>query len=317
MIAVSSGPVITNTSSFTFYQFTVRSADAHQFTRHGRVCRLSDTGRGCQCRLHRGQRIPLQLRRQYAFCHQEKFRLRRVGLIVVTPFREMGLFTPQGADNDTPDRNHRLCDCAEYWRTSGQLLFPPRSHSGRYAYADPQRSRSAIGVPATASPTSAPSLRAAATWTDWTCECLPQTCIATHLTGTTTLWTAHTNKVNSSGIASSGEPRCGALVRNSKPRRNPYRSSRLVRCSIPPPAVRFISCAGRLLHPGQGAMALGATATGAASPTKVAVSGRLITDPAGATQAQTLISPFDRNLQWRRQSRTLGRLLLHDGRPAG
>ena len=290
VLAVSSGPVISGASSFTFYQFAfdqptpTSTADTGGFADYDTLAVDANA-------LYIGSNIF-----KGNFVGSTLFVLRKSsvlsgGPLVVTPFREVGLYTPQGADNDNPNA------------ATGYIVGPNTNTSGRINLlkvlnpggTPTLTAVTSISVPATASPTSAPALGSTNNLDGLDLRMFAAQVHRNALTGSTTLWTAHTNKVNASGIASGGDRDAvrwyeiqnldgtgtgtnGPNLRQSGTLFDPAASSPLF----------FL--AGTVAMSGQGAMALGASVSSAASTAKVAVAGRLITDPAGATQSQNVLA---------------------------
>ena len=147
-----------------------------------------------------------------------------------------------------------------------------------------------VSVPAFSSPLSAPSQGSSPSLDASDLRMLSAETHRNALTGATTLWTAHTVRVNSAGVSSSGDRDATRWYefQNLDAAPDPEAGGNPVRPNRHEP---LYFTYGTVAMSGQGAMSLGATATGTASPTKIAVSGRLITDPAGATQTQAIVSP--------------------------
>ena len=294
MLAVSDGPIISALSNFKFYQFTFDQPLPTSASDTGGFADYPTLGVDANA-VYIGANIF-----QGSFSGSTLFVIKKSSVtatpvqpIVVTAFRQIGtsggggLYTPQGASNDNPNAVNGYV-VGPNLQNSGQINFRRVLTPGGVPTLSALYS---ITTPSIASPASAPALGSTNNLDASDLRILSAEAHRNVLTGATTLWTAHTLGVNSAGVA------------NGSTTRDATRWYELQNLDVTP----TLKQAGTLYDPtatnplyytygtvassGQGTMMLGATATGAASPTKIALSGRLITDAAGATQAPTLVSP--------------------------
>ena len=294
MLAVSDGPTISSVSNFKFYQFAfdkptpVSAADTGGF---GDYPTLGVDANAVYIGLNVFQG---NLAGSSLFVIQKSsVTATPVQPIVVTVFREVGdsgetgLFTPQGASNDDPNAVNGYIVSPNV-NTLGRVNFRRVSTPGGIPTLSPLY---AIQTPVALSPAKAPAQGSTSNLDASDLRMYSAQVHRNALTGTTTLWTAHTSYVNSNGVGTTPTSRNATRwyeLQNLDATPTLRQAGTLY---DPATASPLFYTYGTVAASGQGAMALGSTATGAASPTKIAVSGRYITDPLGATQTQTLVSP--------------------------
>ena len=294
MLAVSDGPVITSASSFKFYQFAFDQPTPVNAADTGGFADYPSLGVDANA-IYIGINV---FKGNYAgstafVIQKSSVTATPVQPIVVTAFRQVansggsGLYTPQGASNDDPNAVNGYF-VAPNTGVSGLLNFRRVLNPGGVPTLT---SLYSIAVPATANPLSAPAQGSTSNLDASDLRIFSAQAHRNALTGSTTLWTAHTVSVNASGISSSPTSRDGTRwyeIQNLDSTPTLKQAGTLY---DPAASAPLYFTYGTVAASGQGAMALGATATGTTSPTKIAVSGRLVTDPAGATQPQTIVSP--------------------------
>lgn len=205
-IAVSNGPTITNTSSFTFYQFSyaIGGGNASSFFDYPTIGIDSKaiyiggnvfTGSFSGCDLFVVNKANLL-----------------AGSLTVTPFRNIctaagaGMYTPHGCDNDDPAANEGYV-IGVSGNSFGQLKFRKVSDPGGTPSIS---SDTTINVPTTANPLSVPvsgSTRPLAGLDD---RLFAAKIFWNRLTNTPSIWTSHNIRINSSGVASTTGDRNGS-----------------------------------------------------------------------------------------------------------
>lgn len=312
MIAVSSGPTITNQSSFTFFQF-----QQDQPAPAGNTGELADypTLGVDKDALYIGTN-----NFGASFTGTTGFVIRKssvlgAGPIVVTAFRNLctngaaGPFTPQGVDNDDPASTTGYFVGVDNI-SFGKLVLRRVSTPG----GTPTISGDiALTVPSTTFPINVPALGSTATLDGLEDRLYAAAIRLNRLTGIRSLWTAHNIQVNTSGVAQSGGGRNGSRwyeIRNFTGTPTLTQSGTLFDSSATNPDNYWIPS---ITMSGQGHVALGASVAGAARRTAIAAAGRLSGDALGTTRAATFVSPsaFNYNAQgsspqrWGDYSRTV------------
>ena len=288
LIAVSSGPTITGSSSFTFF-----------FFQHNLVAPIGDAGEfadyptlGVDANaLYIG--VNNFLGNFFNSCTGfvvRKSSILATGQIVATAFRDIctsstnGPYTPQGVDNDDPSSTEG------YFIGVDALLF---NRLVVRRITDPGGTPSIssnlnITVPTTFFPLNVPALG-----TSTTLDALDDRLFAAHLrkninTGTSSLWTAHNIRVNTTGVGGSGGTRTACrwyeiINLSSTPALN--QSGTLFDGAATNPMFFWIPS---VAMSGQGHMSLGSSRAGIGRRAEIVVAGRLFSDPVGTTQSFTL-----------------------------
>ena len=288
LIAVSSGPTITSSSSFTFFQFqqdlvapTGNTGQLADYPKVGVDANAMTIG----CNMFGGG---------YAGTTGwvvQKSSILGAGPIVVTAFRGLasptgnGPFAPSGVDNDDPAATVSYfvgVDNAVF----GRLVLRRISNPGG---APTVSGNLNVTVPATTNPISQ-----VAFGSTWNLDAIDDRLLACQIkrnrvTGVTSLWTAHTNQVNSSGVSTGGGGRNGSRwyqLDNLGTTPTLTQSGTLFDpAAVTPRGYWFPSVA----MSGQGHMAMGASyANQTVDRAGAAVAGRLRTDSLGTIQAATL-----------------------------
>ncbi len=278
LVAVSSGPTITSTSSFTFYSF---QADPSNFGDY-------DTLGVDASALY----IGLNIFNGNSFVNTTGFVVNKANLIngtlTVTTFANLivssggrhpqthGPFTPQGVNNDDPAATQGYFIGVDA-TTLGTLVVRRVSNPG----GTPSISTNLlITVPATGNPLGGvPALGSSEGLDD-----LDTRLFATRMHNGS-LWTAHNIEVNTSGVASSTGGRDGSRwyqLTNLTGTPKLAQSGTLFDPAASNPRNFWIpSCA----MSGQGHMALGCSVAGNNENAEIATAGRLTSDPAGTLQS--------------------------------
>jgi hypothetical protein len=281
MIAMSDGPSITSSSSFTFFQFqhdlvgTTPNADTGGFADY-------DTLGVDSKALYIGLNVF-----NPGFIGTTGYVINKAALLtntlIVTAFRQIGttssgIYTPQGVHNDNPAANEGYFIGVDV-ATFGRLVLRRVSNPG----STPTISGNInLTVPTTGNPISPQPLGS-----HRGLDALDDRPFAARMKNGH-LWTAHNIQVNSSGVASSTGGRDGArwyelinltttpVVNQSGTLFDPAGSS---------PASYWIpACA----MSGQGHMALGSSIGGATEHAEIAVAGRFATDAPATMQTSTV-----------------------------
>ncbi len=286
LLAVSSGPTITGTSSFTFYQF-----------QQDLVAPAGNTGQFADY-----DSLGVDANALYIGCNMfgasftgttgwvvKKSSVLSGGPIQVTAFRNMGTgsvsgpYSPRGVDNEDPTATEGYFIGVDT-RTYGTLYIRRISNPG----GTPSISGNlVVNVPSTTNPLN-PSILGSTRPLDAIDDRLFVAAMhKSTLTGQTTLWTAHNIQVNSSGVASNSGGRNGSRWYEL---RNMTATPALVQAgtlfdsaATNPRSYWFPSVA----MSGQGHMALGSSTGGIASRADIAVAGRLSSDTPGTIQSPT------------------------------
>ena len=292
LIAVSSGPTITGSSSFTFYYFqhdlvgTTPNSDTGGFADY-------DTFGLDKYALYIG--VNVFNAAGNAVLGTTGFVINKssiiAGTLTVTPFRQLtdgsntGPWTPQGVNNDDPSATEGYFIGVDFMVYS-QLDIRRVSNPG----GTPSISGNiTLTVPSTYAPISQPALG-----TSTALDALDDRLFAAHLhknkvTGTQSLWTAHNIRVNSSGVGTSSGNRNGSRwyeIINLTGTPSLNQSGTLYdNSSSGNPRGFWIP--GVAMN-GQGHMTLGCSTAGVNLHAEIAASGRLFTDIPGLTQSYTL-----------------------------
>ncbi len=292
LIAVSSGPIITGTASFTFYQF---QQDTVGTVPNGDTGGLADypTLGVDKNALYIGVNVFNST--LTAYIGSTVFVVNKTnlmgGTLTVTVFRDIasgsnssldGPYTPQGVDNDDPGATEGYFIGVSAW-SYGRLYVRRVSTPGGAPVLSANLS---ITVPTTTGPIDPASKGGAAL------DAIDDRLFAAALhknkiTGVATLWTAHNIQVDASGVASGSGGRDGSRW---------YQIGSLTGApTVIQSGTLFDSAASPLSYwmpsvamSGQGHMALGCSRTNSATYASVAVSGRLSGDALGTIQAPTL-----------------------------
>lgn len=303
LIAVSSGSTITNTSSFTFFQFQQdvpppAGADVNGFADY-------DTLGIDRFAVYIGANIFTQ--DTSAFVGSSAWVINKANLIAgtltVTAFRQLatsvgvGCTTPQGATNDDPAATDGYFIGVD-GITAGRLVLRHVSDpggipsiSGNLNITVPA-TRAPIGVFAQGLPTTPPL------------DGLDDRLFVAHvrrnkLTGTSSLWTAHNIEVDATGVAAAGGRNGSRWYEIGGLTSTPtlLQAGTLFDSAATSPRSYWIPSVNMS---GQGHMALGATYASVNDYAGVAVAGRLAGDAAGATAAPTIaqagLSAYDDNI---------------------
>jgi subtilase family serine protease len=299
MIAVSSGSTITNTSSFTFFQFQHDQVGATPNADTGNFADYDTLGVDASA-LYVGVDIFDQT---HPFpTGTTGFVIRKsdllAGILTVTPFRQLvacnsvtgvcvtGLLTPQGVDNDDPSAAEGYfigTDGAQFSKLDVRRITSPGgspSISGNIAVAGT--------VPATTFPISQPALGSVNNLDALDDRFFAAAIHKNKTTGVSSLWTAHNIEVNSSGVGAAGGGRNGSrwyeiTGMTSTPTVN--QSGTLFDAASSNPLGFWIPS---VAMSGQGHMALGSSRAGVNNRAEIVVAGRLTTDTLGTIQAPTL-----------------------------
>jgi len=278
MLAMSSGPAITSTSSFTFFQFQhdlvgpTPNADTGGFADQGRLGVDKNA-------LYVG--VNVFNASGSAFLGSTGFVVRKSGLIAntltVTAFRQLGTasaagpFAPQGVDNDDPNSTEGYFIGVDTLAFSLIQIRRVSNPGGTPSISG----NLSLTVPATTSPRSVP-VKGSTFPLDGSDERL----VSAQLKNGS-LWTAHQIQVNSSGVASSTGGRDGVRwyqITNLTGAPILNQSGTLFDSAATNPVYYFY---GGIAMSGQGHAALASTFASTQSFAGVAATGRLATDPPG------------------------------------
>jgi hypothetical protein len=295
LIAVSSGPTITGTASFTFFQFqhdlvgTTPNPDTGGFADY-------DTLGVDRFALYIG--VNVFNAAGTALLGTTGFVVNKSNLfsatLTVTPFRQIGAaggtgagpWTPQGVENDDPTATEGYFIGVDN-QSFGLLVLRRISNPG----GTPSISGNLnLSVPATAFPIS--QVHKGETGNK-NLDALDDRLFAASIrknkvTGTSSLWTAHNIQVNSSGAASSSGGRNGSRwyeIGNLTGTPSLIQSGTLFDSASSNPRGFWIPS---VAASGQGHMALGCSYASVNDFAGVATAGRLRTDSAGSIQGATL-----------------------------
>ena len=306
LIAVSSGPHVSSSSSFTFYAFQHDLVGTTPNTDTGGFVDYPTLGVDANALYIGGDVVNAA---GTAWIGASVYVVNKAnllaGTLTVTPFRQIGaaggtgggMWAPQGVDNDGPGATEGYFTGVDnqYYST---LVIRRVSNPG-----GPSPSLSAninITVPTTYTPIGVPYRKASNINQTITLDALDDRLFAAavhtdKLTGASSLWTAHSIKVDSSGVGGSAGDRDGCRW---------YQIGSLSTSPVLVQSGTLVDSAAFATNPyfywmpsvamsGQGHMALGcssANGTDKTSPkyASAAVAGRLSGDASGTTQAATI-----------------------------
>jgi hypothetical protein len=292
LIAVSSGPHISSSSSFTFYQFQHDLVGPTPNSDTGGFADYPTLGVDNSA-LYIG--VNVFNAAGTAYLGSTGFVVRKSsvtsgGPIVVTAFRQIatntvaGPYTPQGVDNDEPTATEGYfigVDTLVFSRLQLRRVSTPGGTptiSGNLT----------LNVPTTVSPILQPA-RGSTTNLDTGDDRLFAAAIHRNkITGAVTLWTAHHFEVNTSCVGTSGGGRNGARwyeIGSVTGTPALVQSGTLCDSAATNPRGYIYPS---VMMSGQGHMALGATYAAANAFAGIVVAGRLRTDATGSTQAATV-----------------------------
>lgn len=297
MIAVSSGSVITSQSSFTFFQFTQDQVGTVPNADTGALADYDTFGLDANA-LYIGVNM---FAGGATYIGTSAFIIRKSALLsgslVVTVFRQLctssgaGIYTPQGVDNDDPAATEGYLigvDNASY----GKLVMKRISDPGGTPVLSANLN---ITVPTTVYPQNQPA-QGSTKALDAIDDRLYAAMIKKNkLTGVSSLWTAHTNEVNSSGVSSSSGNRNGVRwyeVGNLTTTPALLQSGTLYDPASSNPVGYWF---GSVAANGQGHMFLGCSSAGTNSHAQISVSGHLNTDVSGITDAPVVAQTSSSN----------------------
>jgi hypothetical protein len=289
LIAVSSGSIISSTSSFTFFYF-----------QHNLVSPAGDNSRFADY-----PTLGVDINALYigtnnftaagAFRSCTGFVIRKssilgAGPIVATAFRNLctnliaGPYTPQGVDNDDPSATQGYfigVDALAYNLLVVRRITDPGgipTISGNLN----------ITVPTTYAPLIVPALG-----TSTSLDALDDRLFAAQIrknkiTSVTSLWTAHNIRVDATGVGGSGGTRTACRwyeITNLSSTPTLNQSGTLFDAAASNPIFFWIPS---VAMSGQGHMSLGSTRAGTGRRAEIVVAGRLSSDGLGTTQSFTL-----------------------------
>jgi hypothetical protein len=282
LIAVSSGPTITGTASFTFYAFT-----------HSAVAPSGDTGLFADYPTLGIDRhalyIGVNLFSSVFYGGTSGYVINKsnliTGTLTVTPFRQLappsgaGPYTPQGVDNDDPNSNEGYFIGVDNV-TKGRLVVRRVSNPGGTPTISGNLN---ITVATTTDPLgSVPNLGGGAL------DDIDDRLYAATLKNGS-LWTAHNIEVNASGVADSAGGRDGSRwyeITNLTTTPTLRQSGTVFDSAGSNPANYWIPT---IAMSGQGHVALGCSVAGNTQHAEIAVAGRLATDPLGTLSTPTVV----------------------------
>lgn len=307
VVAVSSGPVITNTASFTFFQFTHDAVGATPNTDTGGFADYPTWGIDANA-AYMGMNIFNAA--GSALIGTTVYIINKAnllaGTLTVTPFRQIGAasgtgagpWTPQAADNDDPTATEGYfvgVDNAAFSLLNVRRVSSPGGTPTLSGNLN-------ITVPTTRFPILQPHLGAATTTRrlDSLDDRLFSARIQrNNITGVSTLVTAHNIQVNTAGAGSTTGGRNGSRwyeIGNLTTTPSLVQSGTLFDSAVTNPNGFWIPS---IAMSGQGHMAIAASSAGLTRRAEIFASGRLRTDGAGTLQAPTQIqgSTFNYNAE--------------------
>ncbi len=294
MIAVSSGPNITSAASFTFFFFQMDTVGTTPNSDTGGLCDYESLGVDANAVYIAGNIFNASgtaLIGVTGFVVQ-KASLISGGPIVVTAFRQIavgssGIQTAMGVSNDDPaaTEGYFIGTSNVLGRLVMRRVLNPGgapSISGDINIATPLATARPFNVTVSGSTSTVDALD----------DRLFNAKICTNsLTGSHTLWTSHSNRVNSAGASTAGGDRDGTRwyeIGSLTTTPSVVQSGTLFDNAGASPKSMWM---GSVAMSMQGHMAVGATFAGTADRLGVVVAGRLSGDAPGATQAANLIVP--------------------------
>lgn len=291
LIAVSSGPTIADTSSFTFYQFQ-QDVTGGGTADNGAFADYPSLGVDANA-LYIGCNMF-----KPSFTGSTGWVVRKTsvlsgGPIVVTTFRQMatsggeGPFSPRGVTNDDPGATEGYFVGVSNL-AFGRLVFRRVSNP---AGVPSISSNILLTVPMTSFPISVPALGSTRAIDASDDRLFDARIRRDRATGARTLWTAHCIQVNTSGASSTSGGRDGARwyqIGNLTSTPALVQSGTLFdNASVNQKSYIYPTVA----MSGQGHMAIGTSFGGAQNFMSSAAAGRLASDPLGTTRAPTTIIP--------------------------
>lgn len=293
LFAMSSGPTITGTSSFSFYQFRMDAVGATPNSDTGGFADYPTLGVDRNA-LYVG--VSIFNSAGTAFIGTTVYVINKAslltGTLTLTAFRQIGavngigpgIFTAQGVDNDDPASTEGYfvgVDSAAFSTLDIRRVINPGGIPSLSA-------NMALTVPTTTFPLGVPHPGGIGNMLDAIDDRLFAAAIHRNkIAGTSSLWTAHNIQVNSSGVSSDTGGRDGSRwyeIGNMTSTPVLVQSGTLYDASGTPLYYWMPSVAAS----GQGHMALGCSRANLTTSAGVAVAGRLRPDAAGATQTPTL-----------------------------
>lgn len=288
LIAVSSSSTITNTSSFTFFQFqhdlvgTTSNADTDKFADY-------DTLGVDKNSLY----IGVNVFNGTIFTGSTGFVVNKSdllsGTLTVTAFRQLvncssgcgsGPFAPQGVDNDDPSATEGYFIGVDYVCCS-LLTLRRVTYSG---ITPTISSNIFITVPTTRFPIDVPALGSSPAIDAIDDRLFAAAVHKNKITGVNSLWTAHNIEVNSSGVGTVGGGRDGARwyeLGNLTTTPTLQQSGTLFDSAASNPRFFWIPS---VAMSGQGHMALGSSTARSTDYAGIAIAGRFSSDPVGTIQ---------------------------------
>ncbi|MBL8008253.1 MAG: hypothetical protein JNJ56_12040 [Ignavibacteria bacterium] len=298
MIARSSGPTITNSSSFTFFQFQqdavgTPGADAGAFADY-------PTLGVDKFALYIGANM-FQNVSPYAYLGTSVWVVNKTNLnagsLTVSGFHQIsngsteGPRTPQGVDNDDPSATEGYFIGVSNFAYS-RLTIRRVTNPGTTPVLSGNLN---ITVPTTTSSQSVPCNGSTANLDGLDDRLFAAAIHRNKISNTVTLWTAHNFEVNSSGVASTSGNRLASRW---------YEVTNLTTTpSLSQSGTIFDPAASNILNywipscamSGQGHMAIAYSRAGTANKAEIYASGRLRTDALGTTQANLLLQSSSTN----------------------
>lgn len=286
MLAVSSGPTITGTSSFTFFQFqqnTVAPAgDAGALFDYPSLGIDKDA-------LYIGGNLFGGSGAGSAIFVVNKASIQGAGPITVTVFRRINgtsQNTPMGVENDDPNSTQGYVIGTTPGVSGSLRLFRITNPGTTPILSSPID----FNVLSTASPNSIPAQGSAAALDSIDTRLIGAQLRTNTLTGAQTLWTAHQIRINSSGTASTSGDRVG--VRWYQLQNIPSGTPSMVQAGTV-----FDSSAnverrwfGSATMSGQGHALIGSSAAGPSRQVAAVANYRLSSDALGTTTEQTVVN---------------------------
>jgi hypothetical protein len=292
LIAVSSGPTISNTSSFTFFQFEHDLVGATPNSDTGDFADYPNLGVDANA-LYIG--INVFNAAGNSFLGTTGFVVRKstllTGTLNVTAFRQLatgvaaGPFSPRGVSNNDPAATEGYFIGVD---TQVFSLLQIRRVSSPGSATPTISGNISLGVPATDNPIATPC-ESSGTLAALDDRLFYATIHRNRLTGVSTLWTAHNIQVNASGVASGSGGRNGSRwyeLQNMTASPSVRQSGTLFSSAAGNPINYWIPS---VIMNGQGHMALGCSSAGTTQFVETASAGRLSGDTLGTIQAPTTL----------------------------
>ncbi|MGB8647832.1 MAG: hypothetical protein WCF84_21540 [Anaerolineae bacterium] len=294
LIAVSSGPHISNSSSFTLYGFQFDTSGGGSAD-NGKFCDYPSLGVDASA-LYIGCNIFTSS--TGTFASTTGFVVRKSdllsGTLTVTTFRLLadnsvgpgGVYSPQGVDNEDPNATEGYI-IGPTFATSGSLTLRRVSTPGGTPSISGNLNITGI---ATANPASQPAKSSSPDLDTGDRRLYGASIHKNKISGASTLWTAETDRMNSTctGVyGGSGQGNNGTLwYELNNLTTTPAVAQSGIVCD--PANTNYGFIYGSVAESGQGHMAIGATYASKNVYAGIAVVGRLRTDTAGSTQAFSL-----------------------------